>query len=358
MKRINILLSQKTLRDSISSFLILGLGFPLVLRLIVGPSPYHILGLIFLPPLSLFVAIAPNSKLPLYLEYDNEKIIAYYPFGKRAVVSRTHTIYTGYTKRDRVDICTVFSNTPFRTSYINTIDFDAPKNLRFVLHIDRTSQIIIPQEEFPEAMRLFPLEMRVPVEKVDWDVLTQAPTPTKPAKSPPEQTYMLPTFLEHLAALAAGCIGLIALLIGFIVYLLPSFLIAFFFFGGLWISAAIKASKNLRFCAKVHFHKDSVMSTLFRKTQCTANLTQPVYYAIFRSGEYGSEGLPYIVISNEWFNYYPIIDDHRSYLSVYDSATQIVFPYNAETAAICDFDNWHCVGGFGELNMKRSKTPN
>jgi len=76
---------------------------------------------------------------------------------------------------------------------------------------------------------------------------------------------------------------------------------------------------------------------------------------VFRGAEYASKNKPYIVISNEWFNYYPVIDDDRSYLSVYDSATQIVFPYNAETAAICDFDNWHCVGGFAELNMVRIK---
>ena len=227
-----------------------------------------------------------------------------------------------------------------------------------MLHIDRTSQIVIPREEFPEAMRLFPLEMRVPVEKVDWDMLTQAPAPAKPAKSPPEQIYILPTFLEHLAALAAGCIGLIALLMFTIANLEFSLFIAFFFFGGIWTASAIKAFKHLRFCAKLHFRKDFVMSTLFRKPQCTADLTQPVYYAIFRGEEYGSEGLPYIVISNEWFNYYNVIDHHRSYLSVYDSATQIVFPYNTETAAICDFDNWHCVGGFGELNMVRSKSSN
>ena len=76
---------------------------------------------------------------------------------------------------------------------------------------------------------------------------------------------------------------------------------------------------------------------------------------LFRS--YGTEGKPYIVISNEWFNYYKVNRTDRSYLSEYPMDTQVAFPYNAETAAICDFDNWHCVGGFGELNMKRSKTP-
>ena len=357
MKRINILLSKKMLCDALLLFLLI-LLLPLLLRLVCGPSYLHIISFIVSLTVALFVIISQNRMFPLYLEYDDERIIAHYPFGKCAVVLRNQTIYTGYMKRNRFDICYVFSNMPFHTSYIPTIDIDAPKDMRFLLNMDRATQIAIPQEECPEAMRLFPISMRVAAENVDWNILTEPSTSAKTTTLPTEPINILPGFLEHLTALAAGGIGLIALLVGFIIHLIPSFLIAFFFFGVFWCTSTAKASKHLRFCAKVHFEEKAVTSSLFRKIQCTVDLTQPVHYAVFRGGEYGSEGFPYIVISNEWFNYYPIIDDHRSYLSVYDSATQIVFPYNADTAPICDFDNWHCVGGFGELNMVRSKSPN
>lgn len=354
MKRMNILLSRNILRDSLLLFLLL-LLLPLLLRLVCGPSYLHIVSWIVSLTVSIAVIIYSNRIFPLYLEYDDEKVIAYYPFGKRAVVSRNQTIYTGYTKRNRMEICYVFSNTPFHTSYIYTTDFDAPNDLRFVLSIDRTTQIVIPQVECPEALPLFPFSMRVAAEKVDWDVLTEMHAPTKATTPSTESLYVLPGFPEHLAALAAGGIGLIALLVYIIVSTEFSLLMAIFVLGGLWCESTFKASKQLRFCAKVHFKETVVTSSLFGKTQCSVDLTQPVHYAVFRGGEYGSEGFPYTVISNDRFNYYSIIDEHRSYLSVYDPHTQIAFPYNAETAAICDFDNWHCVGGFGELNMVRSK---
>ena len=74
------------------------------------------------------------------------------------------------------------------------------------------------------------------------------------------------------------------------------------------------------------------------------------YRALGAAGDGKQNDMPAIVAAHAYANEHdlPVRGDEGAVYYIGEIA---------ETAAICDFDNWHCVGGFGELNMKRSKTP-
>lgn len=89
--------------------------------------------------------------------------------------------------------------------------------------------------------------------------------------------------------------------------------------------------------------------------RCTVRLDSPVYFAVFRERARTTCLTPYVVISNERFQYYAVNAEHRSWLDKHDITKVIAFPYNNHSAAYCDFDNWICLGGFMELNRKNKQ---
>ena len=357
MKRMNVLLSKRMLTETLAVILIFPVALSLFAYFLCGMFGENTdglfpLGVTIFFILALFILFVCTRRLPLYLEYDNEKIIAYYIFRKPVTVRKDQTIYRAYVQYAKHDYHTVLSNTPFRVT-------ETPSGKWVVRRVDRKTQIILPEQDMAFSPCVYFKSACTPAERVKWDELIERYETEKATYADSERIFILPGYLWTLLGIECGVIAFLFFLFfifsegftyAFVMLLQSAILWAF----GLY--EIIKAYKNRRFCGTVSFGENAVTSKLFKREQCTVDLTQTVHYAVFRGAEYGSKGKPYIVISNEWFNYYPIIDSDRSYLSVYDAATQIVFPYNAETAPICDFDNWHCVGGFGELNMKRSKT--
>ena len=358
MKRINILLSKQGVVGCLLTILMCSVGIPLFFQwfcTMLGDATmgmFLIFSCIF-TPIGLIGLYADIHRLPLYLEYDETKIIVHYPFRKPTILRKDVPIYRAYCFKPKHEFLIVLSNTPFRVREHSPRKWVAS-------HIDYSTQLILPERFFIEHPAVCKRSACIPAERIDWDILLDQHEEEKATYADSERIFILPGYLWALLSIELGAIAFLAYLIfifsegfvyAFIMLLYSSVLWAY------GIYEAVKAYKNRRFCGTVSFTESTVISKLFKKEQCTVDLSHPIHYAVFRGAEYASKNKPYIVISNQWFNYYPIIDDDRSYLSVYDSATQIVFPYNEETAPICDFDNWHCVGGFGELNMKRSKTP-
>jgi len=111
------------------------------------------------------------------------------------------------------------------------------------------------------------------------------------------------------------------------------------------IIGMVRQLRKPHYLTTVSVSETAISSKLFRKNVCSVDLTQPVYYAVFRGREYRTSNHPYVVISNSWFNYYRVNKEDQSYLSVYGTSSQVAFPYNADTAPYCDFDHWICVGG-------------
>lgn len=353
MKRINILLSKHTLGTAIAYILALGIAPSLVIfGLFATPEdefmfPYALgafLALALVPLLLQF------RNLPLYLEYDREKIVAHYPFGKTATVWKSKTIYISSYRYYRSGYHTVLSNTAFPVNI--------SENARTtVKRLDYNTQILLPEDEFPELSSIYRKSACIPAENADWDVLVDQYKDETALYADEKRIYILPGFLVALLKIEFGIIIAAGVFLFFIFSEGLAYTIMILLYSALgWgygIYRIVDAIRNLHFCGTVSFSDTSVTSRLFKKEQCTVDLAQPIYYAVFRGAEYGSKGKPYIAVSNQWFNYFKVNRDDRSYLSEYDRDTQAAFPYNAETAPYCDFDNWHCVGGFGELNLRQ-----
>ena len=368
MKRMNILLSRKSILQSLAFlllftafmsfymyFLCAMFGDPLTLKeaLLAGPSFALIM---------LLIGAYYAYYLPLYLEYDQEKVIAHYLFQQQATVWLNKTIYTGTLRLGRAGTLSVFSSEPFPTAPLPMQDsiIGMPQ---FASGVYRSSQILLPPTDMPEALALFPVQLQVPAEKADWSVLITHHKTHTPKRSLNRKLRLVPAYWQSMLC----CLALV-LFIGALVWLMieskrsgDSTALLFVLITYTAIPTAIiayhawKVITDFRFCATVFLGEHTVETHFFGKKLCAVDLNNKVYYAVFRGREHGARGTPYIVVSNSWFNYYTVNIANRSYLSKYPTDTQVAFPYNAETAPICDFDNWHCVGGFGELNMVRSK---
>lgn len=296
------------------------------------------LSAVFYLGLFLFMLPAFVPKAAYRIEYDDEKIISRNIFKKDVTIRKDKDIYyseihyKGHTKW-------TISNEPF---FFNS---KLPKDFPSIeLHDNEFEQSVKPAH-------------CISYRKVDWDLLIDHYSDKKAAHADNDKIYMLPGFLWELVGLELSTIALTVSTIYF-VYTMGMAGIFLFLFTGIafWIGlivAIVTAVKRYRFCAAISFSETAVTSSLFKKEQCTVDLTQTVYYAVFRGAEYYSEGEPYVVISNAWFNYFKVNQEHRSYLSEFDPHTQIAFPYNAESALYCSFDTWHCVGGFAELSIRR-----
>lgn len=326
MKRMNILLGRHTLLECFVIFCVFTIGGPLYVHFLctvfkqpidTGWYPFEFL--IFFA-LSVFVMLLTFHRLPLYLEYDDEKIVAHYPFGITATVRKDQTIYIGKLHIGKSNYQFLYSNTPFSVSVREFTDNITPTSFFYTDTLDRKTQITLPINAYPEAHALFPRELCLAAEKVDWDVLTEQYKSRPAQHSATQKIRLIPGYTSflHIFPISFG-----------------------------------RNTTDFRTHAVISIGEHTVETRLFNKTLCTVNLNETVYYAVFRSREFGTTGAPYIVVSNAWFNYYTVNRADRSYLSEYPLETQVAFPYNAETAPICDFENWHCVGGFAELNLQR-----
>lgn len=360
MKRINILLSRRILLNALLCLLILGIGFPSLLLLIIGSStPTALIALLFgcFITIALLIPIIHYRQLPLYLEFDEEKIIAHYLFGATATVWKNKTVYIGKYMVGRGGFYTLISNVPFLTEKIPMRENLCPPFSHTASHFDRHTQILIVDDEFPELSSLYPKEMCVPAEDADSDLLASLLNSAAPRLSDRKRLSLLPEYYGHLLISVLVILFIAAF---HIIAFTESFILGMVFlcaFGIFWFCLLVMSIggiiKDFRFCNIVTISNVAVTSSMFMKEQCTVDLTQNVYYAAFRGAEYNSGSKVFVAVSNTPFNYFKVNRDDRSYLSEYPMDTQVAFPYNAETAPYCDFDNWHCVGGFGELNLRQ-----
>ncbi len=366
MKRINILLTGKNILQSMA----LLFGFPIGMSLYI----YFLCGMFgeplehwFIPEMLVFalmgllIILFPCIYLPLYLKYDDEKIIAHYILGTKATVWRNKPIYTGKQHLGKAGYNLLFSNEPFAVYSQNFTNSVTTETFYFSGKLNRKTQITLPSNADDELLSLFPAKMCIPAQKADWATLI-AQHKDKPAThSISRKVRLLPTPWKELAltiysllffavmiwltSMEGSTLGYYALFVCCYVAF-PWFVIVF---------SKREQIKLLRVFSTIYIGEHTVETHFLQNTLCTVDLTEKVYYAVFRSREFGTSNTPYIVVSNEWFNYYTVNRPDRSYLSEYPMDTQVAFPYNADTAPICDFDNWHCVGGFAELNIVRSK---
>lgn len=291
---------------------------------------------------------------PLYLEYSDEVIVAHCLFRKPVTVQKDKPIYRGYCTYARSGYYVVLSNEPFTVHKDNA-------GKQVTSHIRFGTQIILQEQTFIDHPDFCKRSACTPAELIDWSKLTnsrnlQSALPRK------YQTYFsLPELLLYpfcmigLASMLALSLSVMfdTVALG-LAYFLVALVVSLFPLGAV-IWGFITVCKYLRFCGIIiTFTETAVTSKLFKKELCTVDLTQTVHYAVFHSADHALSTKPYIVISNKYFNPHNI-NKRNSTLSNHDTTTQIAFRYNAETAAYCDFDNWHRVGGFSELNIKRSK---
>ena len=368
MKRINILLNRKNVLYSVALLFGFPIGMSLYIYLLCGMfgeplEHWFIPEMLLFALMGLLIILLPCMYLPLYLEYDDEKIIAHYLFGIKAKVWRNKPIYTAKQQLGKAGYNLLFSNEPFAVYSLNFTNSVTSEDFYFSGKLNRKTQITLPSNADAALLSLFPAKMCIPAQKADWATLIKQHK-DKPANcSTNRKVRLLPipwtdlalttySFLFFavmiwLASIEESTLGYYAL-----------FVCCYVAFPWLVIVFSTKEQiKLLRVFSTIYIGEHTVETHFMRNTLCTVDLNETVYYAVFRSREFGTSNTPYIVVSNDWFNYYVVNRPDRSYLSEYPLDTQVAFPYNAETAAICDFDNWHCVGGFGELNMKRSKTP-
>lgn len=368
MKRINILLTRRNLTVGLVCFLGTALGMPLFLYFLISLCGESAEGIIptQIPVYAIFgaaILLISTRYEPLYLEYDDEKIVARYLFGSTATVLRNKTIYTAQLQMGKAGLCSIYASVPFPVTPLGYCETPTPDTIYVTYRLNRKTQIALPIDAPKEAFALFPSQMCVPAEKADWDAITQQHKDAPAAHSLSRKIRLIPGYWKEVALtlfsfLVIASMTLLAIWDDSAPVYFAIVLICYITFP--WVVLTVfanKIAKSLCFLSTIAITEDTVETHWFGQTFCSVILKEPVYYAVFRGREYGTEGKPYIVISNEWFNYYKVNRTDRSYLSEYPMDTQVAFPYNAETAAICDFDNWHCVGGFGELNMKRSKTP-
>lgn len=367
MKRMYLLLNRRNILPCLGILLVFSLSIPAFLYFLFALAGDSTEG-IFRTQVPLYFVIGLGILLlysryiPLYLEYDDEKIIAHYFFNTTATVWKTKTIYTGKLYLGRAGFQLLYSNEPFAVSPPPLADNSEPSSLS-TTKLNRRTQITLPIE-LKEAIALFPREMCLAAEKADWASLT-AHHRDKPAEhSLNRKLRLVPGYWKELTLLTFFFLYVagVTLLVGltkapfamFVVYL-----ICYLSFP--WIMLMVftrNVAKSFRYCATVFLGEHTVETHFLGRKLCVVDLNETVYYAVFRGRENDAVNTPYIVVSNQWFNYYTVNRPNHSYLSEYPMDTQVAFPYNAETAPLCDFDNWHCVGGFGELNMKRSPKTN
>lgn len=363
MKRMNILLNRRNLLLGLAGFLIIALGLPSFLYCLLSLTGESTEGIFRsqIPIYSLFgaaILLMSARYEPLYLEYDDERIIAHYLFGITATVWKTKTIYTGILNLGKAGRQHLYSNIPFAVSpspFSNEIGSHYSTG-----RLNRRTQITLSLAEH-EAKSLFPMSMCVPAEKADWDAITEQHHSKPASHSLDRKIRLVPGYWKALALTLYSCLIIASMTaLALWVHSAPVYyvIVLMCYIAFPWVIFAVftnKIAKSLCFLSTISITESTVETHWFGQILCSVNLNETVYYAVFRGKEYGTGGTPYIVISNEWFNYYTVNRTDRSYLSEYPMDTQVAFPYNAETAPICDFDNWHCVGGFAELNIKRSK---
>lgn len=359
MKRINILLSKGNLFAYLFGFLLFAAGLPLFIQLLCtmlgeASDAISFQYILLFGASGLLLILYLVFPFPLYLEYNDEVIVAHCLFRKPVTVRKDKPIYRSYCTYARSGYYVVLSNEPFEV-HKDSSGKQVTSHIRFGTQIILQEQIFIDHPDFCKRSAC------TPAEQIDWSKLSDScpPQSSFPCK---HQTYftvpelllypfctivlasMLVLFLFVIFDTVA--LGLAYFLVALVVSLFPLAAVIWGF---------IILCKYLRFCGiSITFTETTVTSKRFKKELCIVDLTQPVHYAVFHSADHTLSTKPYIVISNKYFNPHNI-NKRNSTLSNHDTTTQIAFRYNAETAAYCDFDNWHRVGGFSELNIKRSK---
>ncbi len=86
---------------------------------------------------------------PMYIDYDDETIIAYHLFGRTVTVSKTADVFYAFQSWTNFGRVIIFSNTPFRASPIKT--FLNGESGSAHVEINRDNQIIMSAELFSKV---------------------------------------------------------------------------------------------------------------------------------------------------------------------------------------------------------------
>ncbi len=100
-----------------------------------------------------------------------------------------------------------------------------------------------------------------------------------------------------------------------------------------------------RLLTDVILNETGFQSVLFNKKIAFVNNQRTVYYAIFEEAEGVYSRNKFILVSNTTFKYIPRKSIFsKNIVGSYDINTQILIPYNRDTAKFFDFGKWICVG--------------
>ena len=353
MKRIKVLYKPSVIFELVILFSLFVVGSNcLTVMGIVNHIPGLIwggIGLCFICILFLICTYGNLLRMPKYIEVNRQQLVAHCLFQKTITLDLTIPIYNDIFSFARAERLAIVSNTPFcfPRYTIFSKGFEAPQKRDF--HATQTL-IFLPVDLMETVI---PLSQRVQASEMQrMDTIQQQITQSPTGK------HRIPLVEDSYYENLDMCIWIVvAFVVLFVIddsfssrlITIASILPVLFLCGILFLS-------QQRFSVWITLSANHFSTVLLGKMRCRVQLQQPVYFALFRCMEYELENDLYVVISNASFTYYMVTEPKKSYLSKYDQSKQVAFPYNADTAPYCDFDNWICVGGKRELELLREKS--
>ena len=162
MKRINILLSKGNLLICLFGFLMFAAGLPLFIELMCttlgeASNSISLQHILLFGAMGLLLTLYLAFPFPLYLEYNDELIIAHCLFRKPVTVRKDKPVYRGHCTYARSGYYVVLSNAPFEV-HKDSSGKQITSRIRFGTQIILQEQTFIDHPDFCKRSACIPAE--------------------------------------------------------------------------------------------------------------------------------------------------------------------------------------------------------